>query len=216
LRISITRDRKTRKVWLFQESYVKKLINKFNISLDNKTSGSSLFSINQKFENQIDLIKYQEIATSQQIQAYQQRVEFINFAAVITKSDVTQIAFKLSKFLINSSKFYMKLANRTLKYLRYTKKLVIEFNTKSEAYITFLASNDASFVDDIETRFNSQEYAFKLFNELIDWKTFKQRTMIISFTEIELLIISVVEKELIWWQRLFEIIHFQINQKSNI
>jgi hypothetical protein len=94
LKISITRDRETRKVWLSQESYVKKLINKFNINLDDKTLDSSLFSItifsiNQEFKNQIDLIKYQKIATPQQIQAYQQRVEFINFVAVITRSDVT-------------------------------------------------------------------------------------------------------------------------------
>jgi hypothetical protein len=146
------------------------LINKFNISLDDKTLDSPLFSINQRFENQtnIGLIKYQKIATPQQIQAYQQRVESINFAAVITRSDVAQAAFKLSEFLINPSKFHMKSANRTLKYLRHTKKLAIEFNTKSDAHTTFLASSDASFVDDIETRFSSQEYAFKLFNELID------------------------------------------------
>jgi hypothetical protein len=200
---------------------VEKLINKFNINLDGKALGSPLFSAttfstNQGFENQIDLVKYQGIATPQQIQAYQQRVESINFAAVITRSDVAQAAFKLSKFLINPSKFHMKSANRTLKYLGHTKKLAIEFNTKSDAHIIFLASSDASFVDDIETRFSSQGYAFKLFNELIDWKAFKQRTVITSFTEIELLIISAVEKELIWWQRLFEVIHFQTNQKPNI
>jgi hypothetical protein len=62
----------------------------------------------------------------------------------------------------------MKSANRTLKYLKHTKKLVIEFNTKSDAHIIFLTSSDALFVDDIETRFSSQEYVFKLFNELID------------------------------------------------
>jgi hypothetical protein len=72
LRISITRDKTSRKVWLFQESHVEKLINKFNISLDDKTLDSFLFSIiifsiNQKFKNQIDLIKYQRIATPQQI-----------------------------------------------------------------------------------------------------------------------------------------------------
>jgi hypothetical protein len=129
---------------------------------------------------------------------------------------VTLVAFKLSEFLINSFKCHIKVVNRTLKYMRHTKKLAIKFNTKSEAHIRFLASNDASFVDDIKTRFSFQEYAFKLFNELIDWKTFKQRTVITSFTETELLIISVVKKKLIYWQRLFKIIYFQINQKSTI
>jgi hypothetical protein len=62
----------------------------------------------------------------------------------------------------------MKLANRILKYLRHTKKLVIEFNNELEAQIIFLTSSNALFVDDIETRFSFQEYAFKLLNELID------------------------------------------------
>jgi hypothetical protein len=225
LGISITRDREARKVWLSQESYVEKLINKFNINLDGKAPGSPLFSAttfstNQGFENQtnIGLVKYQGIATPQQIQAYQQRVGSINFAAVITRPDVAQAASKLSEFLTNPSKFHMESANRTLKYLGHTKKLAIEFNNESdgEAHTTFLASSDASFADDIETRFSSQGYAFKLFNGLIDWKASKQRTVTTSFTEAELLAISAAGKELIWWQRLFEAIHFQTNQKPNI
>ena len=39
----------------------------------------------------------------QQILKYQQRLEFINFAAVIIKSDIAFTTFKLSEFLINSS-----------------------------------------------------------------------------------------------------------------
>jgi hypothetical protein len=67
LDIQITRDRKIKKLWLFQEFYIDKLINKFNINLERKTSKSSLFSVNQKD----DVIKYENIATLQQIQTYQ-------------------------------------------------------------------------------------------------------------------------------------------------
>jgi hypothetical protein len=118
------------------------------------------------------LIKYKNIATSQQISAYQQRVEFINFAAIITRLDVTQAASKLSEFLFNSSKFHMKSVNRTLKYLRRTKKLIIEYSTNSKEDANenkvFLISSDAFFADDVLTRYSSQKYAFKLFDDLID------------------------------------------------
>jgi hypothetical protein len=209
LRINIIRDRSFRKLWLSQKSYIEKLISEFNNSLDDRTSESSLFSINFSINDSINqnsnqMIKYKKIATSQQIQTYQQRVESINFAAVITRSDVTQIVFKLSKFLINSSTFHMNSVNRILKYLDHTKKLNIRFSAdlsfdnNSKNNKIFLISSDAFFADDSKIRHSSQDYAFKLFNDLIDWKTFKQRTVITSFTKTELLVISIVEKKLIW------------------
>ena len=118
----------------------------------------------------------------------------------------------------------MKSINRVLKYLDHTKNLVIEFSAESdhtnshhsEMNKIFLISSDVSFADDSKTRHNSQEYVFKLFNDFIDWKSFKQRTIITNFTEIELLTISSIEKELIWWERFFETIHFRIDHKSII
>jgi hypothetical protein len=50
----------------------------------------------------------------------------------------------------------MKSVIRTLKNLRHTKKFVIEFNTKSEAHINFLASSNTSFVDDKKRDVNDQ------------------------------------------------------------
>jgi hypothetical protein len=99
----------------------------------------------------MDLVKYEKIFTSQQIQTYQQVIELINFAAVITRSNIAKIAFKFSKFFTNSSKFHMKSINQILKNLSHTNKLTIEFNMNLDSLTIFLTSSDASFVDDIET-----------------------------------------------------------------
>lgn len=69
-------------------------------------------------------------------------------------------------------------------------------------------SSDASFADDIQTRYSSQGYAFKLFGGLIDWKANKQKTVTLSSTEAELLAISQVGKETLWWSRLFDLLEF--------
>jgi hypothetical protein len=224
LEIRITRDRDARKLWLCQKFYVEKLISKFNINLDTKTLDSPLFSIsnfffndstNQTHSQNKKLIKHEDIVISQQIQIYQQRVEFINFATIITRSNVAQIAFKLSEFLTNSSSFHLELVNRIIKYLDHIKKLSIEFNEYENVSreVIFLTSSDVSFADDVITRYSSQKYAFKLFNDMIDWKTSKQRIVIISSTEIELLTIFAAKKEMIWWNRLFEAINFRSNQR---
>lgn len=134
-----------------------------------------------------DLIKHTGQASSQKIQAYQQRVGSINFAAVITRPDVAHAVSKLSDFLTNPSDFHFECANRTLKYLGHTKRLTIQFNVSSTDHLTavLLASSDASFADDVEARYSFQCYAFKLFNG----KTSKQRTVITSSTKAELLAI---------------------------
>jgi hypothetical protein len=65
----------------------------------------------------------------------------------------------------------MNSVNRILKYLRHIKKLTIEFSENtiaSDENIIFLISSDASFADDVVTRYSSQGYVFKLFNDMID------------------------------------------------
>jgi hypothetical protein len=54
----------------------------------------------------------------------------------------------------------------------------------------FRAALDASFADDTETRQSTEGYTFHLFNTLIDWQSSKQRTVVRSTTEAELLALS--------------------------
>ncbi len=69
----------------------------------------------------------------------------------------------------------------------------------------------STYADDLIIRYSSQNYWFKLFDESIDLKTNKQKTMIISTIEIALLIIFFIDKKLIWWKRLFDQISFEMS-----
>ena len=98
------------------------------------------------------------------------------------------------------------------KYLAYIKSYEIVFNNQAiNINFIFFDSSDTSFADDLRTRHNSQKYCFKLFNEMIDWKVNKQKTIIINFTEAELLIIFMTANTKMWWNKFFEIIVFQIS-----
>ena len=160
--IQIKRDRMTSRLFMNQTFYIDKLVVKFNINTIDK-----LLIISLSIDH---LVKSEDEATPQQIHVYQQRIEFINFAAVIIRFDIVFAASKLSEFLTNLSTIHLKLADRVLKYLRQTKYLEIEFNTheNNQSLFIFLVSSDASFVDDISTRYNSQKYESRLFDDLID------------------------------------------------
>lgn len=207
--VRVIRDRPHRLLWLCQDSYIDKLASKFNISSDTRHYNTPLpVKALQKNTGQ---------ATAQEIYAYQQRVGSINFAAVITRLDVAHAASKLSEHLTNPSSRHLELANRTIDYLVGTRSLAIQFNGLSDqSKSIFLASSDASFADDPDTRYSSQGYVFTLFDGPIDWKANKQKTVTLSSTEAELLTMSTTGKETIWWTRFFDAIDFDPGHKTFI
>lgn len=111
----------------------------------------------------------------------------------------------------------MACADRTILYLSHTRDYAIEFDGRViDLREVFLASSDASFGNDPDTRQSSQGYAFKLFNGIIDWKSSKQKTVTTSSTEAELLAILTTAKETIWWGQFFENIEFKPGHKTFI
>ena len=73
-------------------------------------------------------------------------------------------------------------------------------------------SSDASFADDKATRKSRQGYVFSLFGSPIAWKASKQNTVTTSSTEAELLALSQVGKEVVWWTNFFSKIKFRLPQ----
>lgn len=165
-----------------------------------------------------ELTKSVTDATAQEIYAYQQRIGLINFAAVITRPDVAHAASKLSEFLTNPSKIHLECANRVLLYLAHTRDMSINFNAQASLNPrrVFIASSDASFANDLDTRQSSQGYVFTLFNGAIDWKASKQKTVTTSSTEAELLAMSSAAKETIWWNCFFDSINFSPGHETYI
>jgi hypothetical protein len=203
LGIRIVRNRPSRSMWLCQDSYIDKMTSKYNISTDKKTPGSPM-------DTSKPLRRNTEQASNQEILLYQQRVGAINYAAVMTRPDIAFCASALSEHLTNPSMHHMDAANRCLLYLHHTKDYSIEYSANQDPQTIFIASSDASFADDSETRRSSQGYGFKLFGGMIDWKATKQKTVTTSSTEAELLSISTTGRETIWWMNFFKEINLTL------
>lgn len=95
-----------------------------------------------------------------------------------------------------------------LLYLTHTRNLSIEYDAQTvNPQRIFLASSDASFANDLDTRQSSPGYAFMLYGGVIDWKASKQKIITTSSTEAELLAIPTASKGYIWWTRFFDSIN---------
>lgn len=208
LGIRVTRDRATKRLWLCQDSYIDKITTKFNITGIN--AKASPLPVD-------DIPKFNGKAAPQEILHYQQKVGSINFPAVIIKPDIAKASSTLSEHLTNQSPKHVELINRVIGYLVSTKKLFIMFDGRiTIPREVLIISNDVSYADDLQTRYNFQGYGLKLFGGLIDWKANKQKTVTLSSTEAELLAISQTAKKIIWWSRLLNLIEFDPGNQLTI
>ena len=210
LGIRITHDREQQIMSLCQDSYIDKLTSKFNVTTTAKAPGSPLSTY-------LPMQKHEDTATPQLVYVYQQLVGSINFAAITTRPDVAFAASKLAEFLRNSSPYHTEQAHRVLRYLHHTKNYAIVFNGQADKpEHVFLGSSDASFADDVNTRQSSNGYCFRLFNGLIDWKASKQKTVTTSFTEAELLAMSITANTKMWWDRFFQELQLNVGGTTYI
>src|SRR5438552_1917174 len=104
---------------------------------------------------------YEEKAFSQEIHLYQCKMNSILYAAIITQSDITWTASKLSEFLQNLSLCHHAAVDQVIIYLYGTKTLVIEFSADTDEQKVFIGASDASYADDKPTCKSSEEYLFK-------------------------------------------------------
>ena len=133
---------------------------KFNVDFIKKSFDSFLMK---------NYIKNTKTIIKQKIYAYQQRIESINYAIIITRFNVIYVVFKLSEFLINSSKKHFYAADQILFYLIIIKFFSIKFNAKiSDSQSIFFVLSDASYANNFQIRYNFQNYEFKLFVDLIN------------------------------------------------
>ena len=210
LGIRIDRDRSTRSLSLCQDSYIDKILTKFKIDTSIRNPRSPIPYFEKLFKNP-------DQSSAEDILLYQQMVGSINFAAVVTRPDISYATSKLSEYLTNPAIQHLNAAKQLLLYLHHTKHYSISFNPNLDDPKTiFLGSSDASYADDVNTRHSSQGYCFRLFGGMIDWKATKQKTVTTSSTEAELLAISQAAKEFLWWSRFFESINFNVGNPSHI
>ena len=208
--IRVVRDRKQRKVWILQDAYIDRIVRRFG--LQNRPYVSiPLTSIPSPNRG--------PTATKTMQLEYLIRIGSVTHPAVITRPDIANSSSILASFSSNPSQEHMALVERSIVYLRDHKYLAIEFDgtekNPADLEVIFKGASDASFADDIQTRQSTEGYLFKFFGGALDWKSRKQRIVVTSTTEAELISLQHAAKEIQAWHHLFRDMEFDPEQPDN-
>jgi len=221
LNVRILRDRKQRKLWILQDEYIIKMVNKFHLIHSKKvhtplSSGIKLTPcLNPKPEH---------------VREYQQKTGSILHSAVVSRPDIAFAASYLSQFNTKCTLEHIREADRVIAYLYHTRYRSIGWSGRlpRDDYIFSMDTmqktaepvldihGDSSYADDPETRRSTQGFLIKLFNGPIAWQSSKQKTVVTSTTEAELLALSTIAKEVIAMTRLFSQISFDPEEQPVI
>ena len=163
--------RKKRIVSMIQNTYMKKLIRKYDIDPVNIKAPVTSIPVDLKaFDDEAD------IADTHQ---YRKMVGSMCYSVVCTRPNIAKTAFKLSEFFTNLGPNHIKAVIQCLCYLYVTKSLGIQYSAKTsceeylmaEAHVStnqvFEATADVSFAN-YPDRKSDEGYTFRLFGDLID------------------------------------------------
>jgi len=131
------------------------------------------------------------------------RLEFdtTNCTARTLDSDVT--VSMLCKFSSTPTTEYLSTATYTLRYLRHTANLAIQYNASDSEATMPIGYTDSDFAGDPDDRKSTSGYVFMLAGGAITWRARKQPLVTFSTVEAEYIGASDAAKEAIWVRSLY-------------
>jgi hypothetical protein len=203
LGIEVIRNRKAKRMWLSQASYIEQLAGLL------KTANKTRIGIPMKLE---ELLPRTGTATTGQRRLYQRKIGSVMYLAVMTRPDIAFAVSRLSRFNGNPGLQHEEATEWLIKYLLSTKNYALEYKDG----LGFQISSDAAFADNSLDRKSSQAFVMKLFGGTICWKATKQTTVTTSSTEAELLSLSYTAKEALFMNRLLKDLKLRLPEAPTI
>jgi hypothetical protein len=195
LKIEVTRDRVAGLLWLSQPRYAEKLMDRFSLPLTASPPQQPLPSI--------PLVAREEAEpamTKEEILDYLSRAAGLNWAAMMTRPDLSKAVSTLMQFAADPTHAHVAAANWCMTYYYHTRHLGVQYGTDDEG----LTMSDASMADCPTTRRSSEGFITKIFGGPIAWRSARQTSVVTSTTHAELKSLSAAVREQIALNRLMD------------
>ncbi|CAH9120743.1 unnamed protein product [Cuscuta epithymum] len=192
LGVKITRDRKERKLWLSQESYILKVLQRFR--MDNAKSVSTPLASHFK-------LSVQQCPSTKDEKKEMDRVPCASavgslmYAMVCTRPDISHAVGVVSRFLSNPGREHWEAVKWILRYLRGSSSLRLCFG--NEKYV-LEGYTDSDMAGDIDSRKSTSGYLITFAGGAVSWLSRLQRCVALSTTEAEFIAATEACKELLW------------------
>ena len=193
LGIKIYRDRSKRLIGLSQDTYIDKVLKRFN--MEEAKKGFLPMS------HGIHLSKTQCPTTTDERERmskvpYASAIGSIMYAVISTRPDVSYALSVTSRYQSDPGESHWTAVKNILKYLRITKNVFFVYGGEEELIVT--GYTDASFQTNKDDSKSQSGYVFTINGGVVSWKSYKQETVADFTTEAEYIAASEATKEGVW------------------
>jgi hypothetical protein len=199
LGMRVTRDRANRVIYLDQELYIHKLLERFRMDRCKPAPTPEVVGD--------ALNTYPSSDDGSQVMTgipYREIVGGLLYAAMCTRPDIAHAVHQLSKHCAAPMAEHWTAAKRVLRYLAGTAIYKLAFGAQKENHLplAFSAHSDADFANDKKTRKSISGILVRMNGDLITWQCKQQTVVALSTCEAEYLAIGRAVQELLFLQNL--------------
>ena len=188
LAMKISRDRKNRKLWLFQESYIEKVLEKFNMSkgmvVCSPLAGHLKLSSKQCPTSGRDMEEMSKVP-------YASFVGSLMCIMACTRPNITHAVGVVSRFLSNHGKEHWEAVKWILRYLRGTSRVCLCFGSGKPVLDGYTNSNMAG---DVDSRKSISGFFMTFVRGAVSWQSKLQKCVALSSTEAEYIAIKILKR----------------------
>jgi len=198
LGMRITRDRKNKKLTLFQIEYIEKVLKIFN--MHNATPVSIPLASHFKLSKEMCPNTQEEMDYMSKF-PYASRVGSLMYAMVYTRPDMAHALGVVSRYINNPGKEHWKTVKWILRYLRGTTNQALCFGGSNIALHGYV---DVDIVGDRDNMRTTTVYVFTIGGTTVNWVSKLQSVVALSTTEAEYVADIEASKEMIWLLRFLD------------
>ena len=202
LGMEISRDRRYSKLYLSQENYVLKILERFG--MDKAKAVNTPMAAHFKLSKQQAHVSQQEVEEMATI-PYASAVGSLMYAMVCTRPDLAHAVSVVSRFMANPAKEHWQAVKWIFRYLKGTHSSHLEFSRDTTNLIGYV---DADYAGCMDTRRSTSAYVFTFGGCAVSWRSRLQECVALSTAEAEYMALSDALKEAIWLRN----IHGELTQ----
>ncbi|GKD38045.1 retrovirus-related pol polyprotein from transposon TNT 1-94 [Tanacetum coccineum] len=156
LGMQIHRDKVSRKIWLSQKSYVKKILQRFNMQ-DCKPISAS-FPPNVKLSSKMSPNSEKEGMKMSRV-PYASEVESLMFAMICTRPDIAHVVGVVSRYMAEPGREHWEAVKRILRYIKGTSGVALCFE---DSNLNITGYVDSDYACDLDGSKSTTGYVFAL------------------------------------------------------
>ena len=197
LGMEISRDRKSGLLFLSQQNYIKKVLQRFNMQ--------NAKAVSTPIAPHFKLSAAQCPSTDAEIE-YMSRVPYssavgsLMYAMVCSRPDLSYAMSLVSRYMSNPGKEHWRAVQWIFRYLRGTADSCLKFGRTDKGLIGYV---DSDYAADLDRRRSLTGYVFTVGSCAVSWRATLQSVVALSTTEAEYMAICEACKELIWLKGLY-------------